>query len=467
MATSLTSTGITFPDSTTQTTAAIARSGGTTTSSAVNITLTSSSNQVQYVSMTANGLSVVLPDATTLTKGAAIFQICNFGSYDFNVQSADGSVLASVSIGTCSLIALLDNSTSAGVWASSSTVYNLVGVANSLSTATAGASICVEMLSDTLLLVGWWDYTNLKLIAGSISAGAITWGTAVVVKTSVTTALFNVIRAMSGTQAFLGYYTISGSSGINRACYGRGVSVSGTTITLGTETTLGSNSSYYACEIQGADLFGSTLIVSYDTTSTGGALRAATISGSTLTFGTAISTGGGISGSGSGITKYDNTTVLWGYYDGTNFKARFYTLSGTTLTAQGTAFTATSSVGNGVVGSSTKIYAANTDQSYGAPVSSVEVTFSGYTISSITSPSAPDITAANRPTSSGRYFSSVDSAGIYVTVANSAYVSSNTKHIMPSAYGTSAASTVGTSNNYIAQAYTYGGYIGVYVYKAI
>jgi hypothetical protein len=53
--------------------------GATITSSAVDITLTSSSNRVQNVSMTASGKAVILPDATTLSAGGPTFLILNNG----------------------------------------------------------------------------------------------------------------------------------------------------------------------------------------------------------------------------------------------------------------------------------------------------------------------------------------------------------------------------------------------------
>lgn len=85
-------TQITFNDGTTQNTAV--RQNGTTTSSAVDITLTATSDQVQNVTMTASGKAVILPNATTLTKGSAVFQICNTGNLPFYVENAAGSVLA-------------------------------------------------------------------------------------------------------------------------------------------------------------------------------------------------------------------------------------------------------------------------------------------------------------------------------------------------------------------------------------
>ena len=61
-------------------------SGATTTSSSTDITLTSSSTQVQNVSMTVADKAVILPDATTLgTKGSPIFVINNQGLFPFYV----------------------------------------------------------------------------------------------------------------------------------------------------------------------------------------------------------------------------------------------------------------------------------------------------------------------------------------------------------------------------------------------
>ena len=78
---------ITFADSTVQTTAAISTpTGGTTTSSGTDITLTSSSTQGQLVTMTTNNLSVILPDATTMNKGGLPFKIYNQGANVFFIK---------------------------------------------------------------------------------------------------------------------------------------------------------------------------------------------------------------------------------------------------------------------------------------------------------------------------------------------------------------------------------------------
>jgi hypothetical protein len=70
-------------------------SGATTTSSAVDITLTSLSTQVQSVEMTAADKAVILPDATTLTtKGFPAFVIINTGVYAILLKDNGGSYIS-------------------------------------------------------------------------------------------------------------------------------------------------------------------------------------------------------------------------------------------------------------------------------------------------------------------------------------------------------------------------------------
>jgi len=91
--------------------------GSTTTSSAVDITLTSSSNRVQNVTMTAADKSVILPAATTLSLGSNIFILVNNGSFPYAVKVSGGNAIAVVPVAGTVTLSLTDNSTAAGKWA--------------------------------------------------------------------------------------------------------------------------------------------------------------------------------------------------------------------------------------------------------------------------------------------------------------------------------------------------------------
>lgn len=90
--------------------------GATTISSGVDITLTSASDKVQVVTMTAGNLAVELPAATTLQEGTPIYVISNAGTNTFTVEDGSGSVIATLIGGSKATFSLSDNTTSAGAW---------------------------------------------------------------------------------------------------------------------------------------------------------------------------------------------------------------------------------------------------------------------------------------------------------------------------------------------------------------
>jgi hypothetical protein len=92
-------------------------SGSTTVSQGTSLTLTSSSTQTQYISFTASGLSVILPDATTLTtKGTPVFVLINNGYVPFFIKNSAGTVIGTIATSQTAIIGLTDNSTSVGAF---------------------------------------------------------------------------------------------------------------------------------------------------------------------------------------------------------------------------------------------------------------------------------------------------------------------------------------------------------------
>lgn len=122
MPTTLRNTDILFNDGTTQSTAATPGfSGGTIqTPSGTALTLVSTSPQTHVVQFTSASNSVInLPAANTITtKGFASYTFINRSQSNATVFIKDnaGNALASVNVGQAMTIALLDNSTAAGVW---------------------------------------------------------------------------------------------------------------------------------------------------------------------------------------------------------------------------------------------------------------------------------------------------------------------------------------------------------------
>ena len=193
--------------------------GATTTSSAVDITLTSGSNRVQDVTMTAADKAVILPDATTLSTGSPIFVINNRGGRSFYIKNNSGIIIAVVKPLASVQLSLTSIATANGVWAKqdgdiffgqyvpsavttdiSVTAINYAYPGNNnapFSNNNLGY-VSVKKISSTTALILWspQDTTatglqNLKAVVATVSAGSITYGTAVTVYTGTTNGLTN------------------------------------------------------------------------------------------------------------------------------------------------------------------------------------------------------------------------------------------------------------------------------------
>jgi hypothetical protein len=248
MSVQLVSTGITFPDATTQTTAAVgAASGVTNTTSAVSITLTSSSNKTQNVNMTAADKAVILPAATTITKlGSDLFTINNTGAYHFYIQLSAGGYINQVAPGSSVTLSLSDNTTSDGKWVQSD--------------------------------LGYTAYKMYDYSAFSIPSAVVLASTDANVPVN-----FHSITPLSATTYFIVYGQYS-----TRVTYGVVATLSGTSISYGTPVSLGTSDNSYGILKYSA----TTGIAILWTSASAGTLVFVpfSISGSTITVGTSAST---------------------------------------------------------------------------------------------------------------------------------------------------------------------------------
>lgn len=300
--------------------------GATDVSSAVDVTLTSASTQIQNITMTAAGRFVVLPNATTLGEGANTFIINNRGTTAFGVKNAAGEIILGLAPSqTQAVFSLLDNSTSAGKWASGTISLNVyLNPANISTNAMFSVSeISVCALSASLIVIAFNSPTGARVVAGTVSGGTITFGTSVVL--TVAASLYSIV-AYSSTQFVVTYD--DGNAVI------RAGTVSGTTITLGTATT-----TFPGAAGTGVIMITPTVGVWGYNPNSGSqlAFRAFTLSGTTFTFGTTLTvssvtpsssnpTPTGMMQVTSGIMAYDAYACT-----GTNAKG-FISNSGTTLT---------------------------------------------------------------------------------------------------------------------------------------
>ncbi|MBY0499998.1 MAG: hypothetical protein K2P74_10390 [Nitrosomonas sp.] len=203
--------------------------GSDTTSSAVDITLTSSSGRLQVVTMTALGKKVTLPAANSLQKGANLYVIKNAGAYRFGVRKNGGIFICYVNPGQVVAFSCADISTAAGVWVASGnnieTIYsgNTPEVLNSVDS----RFISVAMLSPTKAICA---YKNLS--TGFMEAVVLNYGSASGTPLEISAeAVKNIsIAALSATKAVVVYQANAGSTNIK----GYVLDISGNTITPGT-----------------------------------------------------------------------------------------------------------------------------------------------------------------------------------------------------------------------------------------
>jgi hypothetical protein len=345
--------------------------GSTTTSSAVDITLTSSSTKVQDVTMTAADKAVILPDATTITTlGGPIFIINNRGGRAFYVENTSGIILAVVKPFASVQLSLTSNATANGTWAKQdgdiffgqyvpsvvttdiSTTVSAYAYPNNATLPFSNSNlgyVSVKKISSTTALILWspQDVTgnglqNLKAVVATVSAGVITYGTAVTVYTGTTSGFTNFgAVVLSSTAAF-----VIVEKNITTASVVYPLVLSGNSITVGTV------SAGFASTAGGrmADicyLSATTAMISYvSTINTTFQARVVTHNGASApTLSTAVSLTATASGATNRLIPLTSTTCQWLYLASNALKTLVITSNGSSSAPTlGTAIT-TSLVG--------------------------------------------------------------------------------------------------------------------------
>jgi len=90
-------------------------SSSTATTTSGTLTLTNASRSLQYITGTATGYSVVLPNATTLSVGMH-YQIINTSSRPVNLKDTGGNILMIVGQNSIGYVWLQSNGTANGTW---------------------------------------------------------------------------------------------------------------------------------------------------------------------------------------------------------------------------------------------------------------------------------------------------------------------------------------------------------------
>ena len=362
----LTSNGTTWTSSTPAT--PNTAGGATTVSQGTSLTLTSASNRVQVVTLTAASLSVTLPDATTLSAGGPTFYIANNGINAFTVKQNGGIVLATVASGQSVMCEVYDISTAAGSWlisnkdiASPQSVGNFVPVTIDSTNAafpyvfydpsgnpTANSFVdCLKLTSTTALLV--WARIGNKSVYGVVAtntAGVISYGTIV----QIYDGSAGGVAATETASAILLSGLTTGMVFIGRSATAVAVpfSISGATITVGTvSANFGSRASYSSVVHSVAVMSATEMMIVYNATAANILVATMTYNGASApTLGTAtanipVVSFGNQSPQGTLLRLTSTTAQLWYTSVASTLATRVVTSNGASAPTLGTAITAT------------------------------------------------------------------------------------------------------------------------------
>jgi len=308
-----------------------ANGGATTTSSAVNITLTAASNRVQVVTMTGFGLTVNLPNATTLTAGGPLYVIRNAGLNAFLVADNAGGTRAFVGANQIAVFYCSDISTAAGVWVVGNENYNgspladiFAGLILSVN-AVDSANPTITMLTSTKAICAYRreSTTFINSVILDVSGSTITAGTVFVV--NAVSSSTPTITMLTSTKAICAYR--GGSNFLNSVI----LDISGSTITRGTILAVNAvNSSNPTITM----LTSTKAICAYrDDSTTFITSVILDVSGSTITAGTILAVNA-VDSSNPSITMLTSTKAICAYQNsGTgSINSVILDVSGSTIT---------------------------------------------------------------------------------------------------------------------------------------
>jgi len=284
-------------------------------------TLTSTATLLK-ITPASYGVAVTLPDATTCSVGGPLHIIDNKGAYPVRVLNSSGTLLGFIFAGVVSHVSLADNSTAAGVW----TVENseLVGPsAQLLTNSFTSIQSVVDIGSNKEVLVGGTGANGYAVV---YDRSTNTFGSVTLVRA----AGFNnggAVAYLSGANQVLVVSCVPASAAFEAVT----LSISGTTITVNTAATatLSANINTFA-DGCGLIAVGSSFVCSYTVATPAAQIRALSISGTTVTIGSASvldGTAGGL------IAVGDSTHVIAASTATTFLYTKPYLVSGSSLTA--------------------------------------------------------------------------------------------------------------------------------------
>ena len=350
-------------------------SGATDVTSASNITLSGDSDQIQRITMTAADRTVQLPNATTATEGKSIFRIMNIGIYIFTIIDYAGNVLQTVASGASQDLGLLNNSTTAGQWSAigiNNQYYATAGAlysSNIVTTGTLSAPHGSGVLLSSTTAVQIYSPTAGDISIVGISFGGAggrvpTWGTPVVVDDSPEWGQTNIdycgVIGMGTNKGVVVYSDKNYSSPYNSKNYGRAFTISGNSVTLGSAVLIDEVIAGAVRFVQRTNTNDFVLGIWSQTLNAvrGSGVTGCSLSGTTISAGT-TSAGIGYNESINGALKIsDGKFIINTGVGNEGVGWKIYSQSGTTLTA-GTPSTTLSAGSNQAYGhrySDTRVY---------------------------------------------------------------------------------------------------------------
>ena len=311
--------------------------GASVTSNGSNLVLTNSSVPYQVVTMTAAGLTVQLPDATTMSSaGSNLFLVKNAGTYSFTITDNAGQPRAIVGAGESFYVSLSSTGSAAGNWTCQNAnqggwTSTLVSMSNGLGqqlTGTTSPNIeSIVPLTTSKALVLYFESgspTTLRAGVVTISGETITMGTSVSVDT--VTGLTGGISgcALSSTAVMCCY---GGTSTVKSVV----LSISGTTVTVNSSASVDTitPTNFYSFPLSSTAAF-----LGYAASSGNVKGVVLSVSGTTITVNTKV-TGAQPTNNWWSMCQISTSAILLVYAGASSYlAAQLWTISGTTVTAQ-------------------------------------------------------------------------------------------------------------------------------------
>lgn len=131
------------------------RYGTTTTTSAVDITLTATSDPVQNITMSSSDKFVILPDATGLLENSDVFTFFNEGNYRFGIKDSAGTFICSIAPKAYGRLSLINNSTASGTWKATDGADLLMARLKTVCNAESSSYMSSCKLTSTEVFIAW------------------------------------------------------------------------------------------------------------------------------------------------------------------------------------------------------------------------------------------------------------------------------------------------------------------------